>query len=257
MGLISDGIDKVRVFELPVGVWADGKIVEGPRVCLIRWRSVWTDKLHQVYVKGRFAGATIDFEQRQMVVQTPNCYEQAVRVEVFAVEPSEGDIDFGVDLERDERDGGRVKLILLRSQKLPQGARFEIYKAEGTGEVDYEQPIGGGRVWDCRQDKAGFGMARFGEGDFGYEWAAGIGFGKAGFGAGEFGVDADTIEWVSPFLDAGVYRFGVKIVDENGNESAASETEEVTVIPAARPAAGISVLSFETGTNEMVIGVQE
>ena len=88
------------------------------------------------------------------------------------------------------------------------------------------------------------GLARFGEGDFGYEWAGGVGFGRGGFGLGEFGVDADIIEWVSPALEAGVYRFGVKVIDERGNESAASETEEVTVIPAARPANEIKCVVF-------------
>ncbi len=34
----------------------------------------------------------------------------------------------------------------------------------------------------------------------------------------------------------GSVRFGVKVIDERGNESAASETGEVMVIPAARPA---------------------
>ncbi len=91
---------------------------------------------------------------------------------------------------------------------MPAGARFEVYFDNGSGEVDYEHPIGGGRVWGCWQDKAGFGLARFGEGDFGYEWAGGVGFGIGGFGLGEFGVDADVIEWVSPALEAGVYGSG-------------------------------------------------
>jgi hypothetical protein len=47
----------------------------------------------------------------------------------------------------------------------------------------------------------------------------------------------------------------VKIVDEKGNESVASETEDVTVIPAARPAGGLSVLSFNEATNELILGV--
>jgi hypothetical protein len=256
MGLVSSGINGVRAFELPMGVWADGAIVAGPRVCLVKWHSTWNDKLHQIYVNGKFAGATIDYEQRQIVVQTPSCYERAVRIEVFAVEPSEADIDFGDELEGNEGDSGRVKLSFLRSQRLPAGARFEVYSGEGSGEVDYENPIGTGPVWACWQDKAGYGLSRFGEGDFGYEWAAGVGFGKGNFGLGEFGADADVIEWTSPALKAGVYRFGVKVIDENGNESAASETEEVTVIPSARPATKASVFSFKAETNEIVIEVE-
>jgi len=255
MGLISSGIDGVRAFELPMGVWADGGVVAEPRVCLVKWRSAWVDKVHQVYVNGRYAGATVDGEQRQMLVHAPNCFDRAVRVEVFAVEPDEADVDFGEAIERSEGDSGRVKISLLRSQRLPAGARFEVYFNEGNGEIDYENPIGGGQVWGCWQDKAGLGLARFGEVDFGYEWAAGAGFGRGSFGSGEFGADADIIEWVSPALDAGVYRFGVKVIDEKGNESAASETVDATVIPAARPAKGLSVLSFDTETNELVLGM--
>jgi hypothetical protein len=255
MGLISNGIDGVRVFELPAGVWADGRIVAGPRVYLVRWRSAWSDKIHQVYVNGRFAGATVDCEQRQMVIQTPNCFDSAVRVEAFAVEPGEADIDFGEELTRSEGDSGRVRISLLRSQRLPACTRFKVYYNGGASEIDYGQPIGEGPIWAYRQDKAGFGLSRLGEGDFGYEWAGGVGFGRGSLGSGEFGVDADVIEWVSPVLEAGVYRFGVKIVDGEGNESEASETGDVTVIPAARPASGLSVLSFNEATNELVLGV--
>jgi len=174
MGLISSGIDSVRVFELPIGVWADGAIAAGPRVCLVRWRSAWVDKAHQVYINGEYAGTTIDCEQRQMVVATPNCFDRAVRVEIFAVEPEEADIDFSEELAGDSGDSGRVKLSLLRSQRLAAGARFKVYYNGGAGEIDYEQAIGEGLVWVSRQDKAGFGLSRFGEGDFGYEWAGGV-----------------------------------------------------------------------------------
>jgi hypothetical protein len=257
MGLISEGISNVRVFELPAGVWEDGQAVAGPRICLVRWKSAWADKIHQVYAGGKFAGTTVDCGQRQIVVRTPSCFDRAVRVEVFAVEQGEADIDFSGELQQGENDSGRVRLKMLRSQRLPVLARFEVYYNKGSGEIDYQTPIGVGEVWENWQDKAGFGIARFGEGDFGYEWAAGVGLGKGEFGRGEFGVDADVIEWVSPALEAGIYKVGVKIVDEQGNESQASETGEITVIPAARPARGLSVSLFEAETNELVINVSE
>jgi hypothetical protein len=256
MGLISEGISNVRVFELPGGVWEDGRVVAGPRVCLVKWQSAWADKIHQLYAGGRFAGATIDCEQRQMVVRTPSCFDGAVRVEVFAVEQGEADIDFGEQLQQVQVENGRVRLRFLRSQRLPAGARFEVYYNKGSGEIDYEKSIGGGQIWESWQDKAGFALARFGEGDFGYEWCAGVGFGRGEFGRGEFGVDADVIEWVSSALEAGIYKFGIKVVDEQGNESAASETGEVTVIPEARPVKKASVLSLDVETNELMIGIE-
>ena len=257
MGLIREGIDCVRVYELPVGIWADGKVAAGPRVCLVKWRSKWLDKVHQVYVNGRFAGATIDCQQRQMVVATPNCSERVVRVEIFALGISEADVDFSEELQQSNERNGRVKLSLLRSQRLASGARFNVYYDKGTGEIDYTNPIGEGDIWTSWQDKAGFGLAKFGEGDFGYEWAAGVGFGMGGFGAGEFGADADVIEWLSPILERGVYKFAVKVIDESGNESAASETEEVTVIPSARPVSEMNLLSFDEATNTLILEISD
>jgi hypothetical protein len=256
MGLISSGINGVRVFDLPTGVWEDGAIVEAPRVCLVKWRSEWKDKLYQVYVNGYFAGVTVDREQRGMVVQSPSCYERAARVEVFAVEANEADVNFGDELEQSSGDSGRVRLRLLQSQRLPMGARFEVYFDNGTGVIDYANSIGGRRVWGRWQDKAGFGLTRFGESDFCYEWENGVGFGRGGFGLGEFGVDADVIEWVSPVLEAGTYIFGVKIIDARGNESEASETGEVVVMPTARPAERLDVLSFDETTNALILEIK-
>ena len=257
MGLISSGINDVRVFDLPTGVWEDGAAVEAPRVCLVKWRSEWKDKLYQVYVNGHFAGVTVDREQKEMVVQTPSCYERAVRIKVFAVEASEADVDFGDELERSSGDSGRVRLRLLRSQRLPIGARFEVYFDNGTGVIDYANPIGGGRVWGCWQDKAGFGLTGFGENYFGYEWENGVGFGRGGFGLGEFGVDADVIEWISLVMEAGIYRFGIKVIDARGNESEASETGEIVVMPEARPAGRLDVLSFDETVNALMLEIKD
>ena len=68
MGPISNGIDNVRSSELPAGIRRDGECACEPRAALVRWRSAWADKLYQVYVNGRYAGTTVDSEQRQMVV---------------------------------------------------------------------------------------------------------------------------------------------------------------------------------------------
>ena len=79
MALISDGISKVRAFELPCGIRADGSSAASGRTALVRWRSSWAGKLYQVYVNGRFAGAALDFGQRQMLLRVPCSFERAVR----------------------------------------------------------------------------------------------------------------------------------------------------------------------------------
>lgn len=257
MALISSGIELVRVFELPGGIWADGEYVGTPRTALVQWRSCLSGMFYQVYVDGRYAGATADSEQRQMIVQIPTSLETAVRIEVFAVEASNADTDFSGEIGPRQAGSGRVRIVLLRSQNIPIDTTAQIYFDKGTGEIDYATPLTDRpiRIWAARQDKAGFAMSRFGAGDFGYESAAAVGFGKGNFGNGQFGLDADAIEWVSPLLSAGVYRFAVKVRDAAGNQSTGNESGEVTVIPGARPAEQVSVSSFDEQTNQLVLSV--
>ena len=257
MALISNGIEGVRAFELPGGIWADGSGIAVPRLALVRWRSGFRDKFHQIYVNGQYAGVTVDDQQRQMIVQMPMSLEVPVSIEVFAVEVEDADTDFSGELGSSIGHSGRVRISVLRGQDLPIDATAQIYSDGGNGEVDYDSPVNDIplRVWPAWQDKGGFGMSRFGISDFGYDSAAAVGFGKGGFGWGQFGLEADTFEWVSRPMQVGVYRFAVKIANKMGNDSSSSETREVTVIPAARPAEQMSISSFDKQTNQLILSV--
>ena len=257
MSLISSGIEAVRAFELPGGIWADGGYAETPLAALVKWRSSWSDMLHQVYVNGRYAGTTIDSEQRKIIVQIPTTFESLVRIEVFAVEAAEAHVDFSSELDSLIARSGRVKIRMLRGQNLPIEATVHVYFDNCTGQIDYDTPLNDSpiRVWPAWQDKAGFGMNRFGASDFGYDSAAAVGFGEGSLGHGQFGLDADTLEWTSAEMLPGAYKFGVKITDRAGNESNGSETDQVTVTPAAKPAEQVSVSSFDKQTNQLVLSV--
>ena len=258
MSLITSGIEKVRAFELPAGIWEDGEYAGTPRTALVKWRSKYSDMFYQVYVNRQLAGVTVDSYQRKIVVRIPTSFESPVRIEVFAVRAEDAHIDFSGELDTSLINSGRVKINLLRSQNHPIGAMVQVYFDNGTGQVDYEEQINPSpiKIWPAWQDKAGFGMSQFGASDFGYDGAAAIGFGKGSFGHGRFGLDADTFDWTSATLDAGVYKFGVRIIDENGNVSAASETEPVTVTPASRPAEKLIVGSFDKQTNQLELNIQ-
>ncbi|MHC4602098.1 MAG: hypothetical protein ACYS6W_02070 [Planctomycetota bacterium] len=257
MALISSGIERVRAFELPGGIWADGGYVGMPRIALVGWWSTWSDKFYQIYVNGRYAGVTVDSQQRQMIVQIPTSLESPVRIEVFAVEAEQADIDFSSEIDSLIDQSGRVRISVLRSQDLPMGATAQVYYDNGTGEIEYDEALNDSpiRIWPAWQDKAGFGMSRFGASDFGYDSAAAIGFGKGSFGHGQFGQGADTFEWTGPPLCVGIYKFAVKVTDEAGNESSGSETDQVMVTPAPRPAEQISISSFDKQTNQLVLSV--
>jgi len=258
MSLISTGIEAVRAFELPNGVWTDGRYVAAPRIALVRWRSSWTDMFYQIYVNGRFAGVTIDRQQRQEIIQIPASFESPVRIEVFAVAAEHAHIDFSNELEKKPANSGGVRINLLRGQNLPISATAQVYFDNGTGQIDYEKPLNHSpiKIWPAWQDKAGFAMSRFGVSDFGYDGAAAVGFGKGSFGHGQFGLDADTFEWTSSSMPAGLYRFGVEITDEAGNESTSSETEPITVTPAAKPAEKLTVSSFDPQTNQLILNIK-
>jgi hypothetical protein len=161
MALTSNGIDRVRVFELPAGVWSSGKSVGAPRAALITWCSLWADKHYQVYVNGQYAGVTVDSLQRQMLVRIPTSFETPVQIEVFGVEAHEADTDFSDEMELSPGLTGRIRITLLRGQDLPIDSTVNIYFDNGTGQIDYDNPItespirvwpnwqGGSRVW-CR-----------------------------------------------------------------------------------------------------------
>lgn len=257
MSLIGNGIDSVRAFVLPVGIWSDGQCVRAPRMTLVRWRSVLQDMYYQVYSNGRYAGTTLDTQQRQMIVPVPSSLNSPIRIQVFAVKVQEADIDFSEELEGSLCNSSRVRMTLLRSQDLPFGATAQIYFDHGTGEINYDTPLNDSpiRLWSAWQDKAGFGMSRFGVSDFGYDSAAAVGFGKGSFGNARFGMEADTIDWTSPALQAGVYKFSVVVIDKKGNQSSFTESESITVTPAARPAQSLELSSFDKQTNELVLTI--
>ena len=256
MSLISNGINFVRVYSLPSGIWPEGVCINMPQVVLVKWRSVLKDVLYQVYVNGQYAGSTVNYEQRQMIVHIPSSFISAVRIEVFAVQPEYADVNFRSELES-PIDNGRVKINLSRSQNLPAGGTIQIYFDNGTGQIDYEKPIieRAINIWSYWQDKSGFGMSKFGFSDFGYDSSAAVGFGKGCFGKNEFGIDTDTIEWVSPVLSAGVYKFAVVVFDEAGNKSIATETGSFTVTPAADSAQKLEILSYDKQINELVLKI--
>jgi len=214
-------------------------------------------KYYQVYVNGRYAGTTNDNEQTQMVVAMPTSSCSAVRIGVFAVEANEADRDLNEQIAELQVGNGRVRMKLLRSQRLPIGSVANIYSDGGTGEIDCSvslnrQPV---EVWPNLRDKTGFALSMFGEGDFGYESVGAVGFGRGNFGNGLFGMDADSIEWVSFALLDGVYLLGVTITDSVGNESALNQTSEVITISQPEPAVHLGLLSYENTTNELALDI--
>jgi len=254
MGLVSSGIDRVRAYALAQGVRADGRCVDEPLSVFVKWRSEHEDKFCQIYVNGELAGVTTGLGQRGIIVPILSAWSSAVRIEVFAVEPSEAHIDFSSQLPS-RQQAGRIKLSWLRSMALPFEGTAQIFSDGGGGQIDYDEPVSKEDIglWPSWQDKFGFGLGQFGEGDFGYEGSAALGFGIGLFGKGEFGFDADEVNWESDELETGRHKFAVKITDRFGQVSNGEETGEITVIRTATPAEGLEVDSYDKAEDRLML----
>jgi hypothetical protein len=235
--MLSEGISRVRAFTLAIGT------------AVVKWHSTYSDKLYQVYVNGGFAGATVELTQRQMIVPIPLSQKTAARIEVFAVEPQFADVDFSDELDSRENQTGRVKIEFPRTDNLPMDGKADYYLEENklnNGNIKIQPDFA---------DKGGFGLSCFGNSDFGFDGSAAIGFGKGDFGLGWFGFDACLLLWQSEQLQAGKYKFDIKITDNLGNTTDGQETETITVIPPAMPAEGLTIKSFDRQNGKLVFQI--
>ncbi|MCE5340535.1 MAG: hypothetical protein LLF92_05330 [Planctomycetaceae bacterium] len=234
--ILSDGISNVRVFSLPVGVSGDGKSNQLTGFVLVKWQSTY-NLPHQVYVNGKFGGATTDTSQRQMIISVPMSQQAAVRIEVYAVDSQNADTDFS-ELTESGRNLSRVKIEFPKMT----GGYIDIYRED---EKLTNEAI---RI----SELIGFGLGSFGQSDFGFDGGAASGFGKGVFGCGRFGFDADMFCWQSRQLGTGVHSFKLKITDCNGNQTE-SATETVTIIQQAKPAGKVTIDSFDKQTNKITL----
>jgi hypothetical protein len=252
MTLISNGINKVRAYALPAGIRSDGCTINEPLSVLVSWQSIYEDKLHQIYINGKFSQFTQCLDEREAIVPLCSSWDSVVCIEVFAVKPAEAMNDYSNEL--DYKGGNRVRVSLVKKATLPLGSVVDIFSNDGSGEIDFQMPVKEGLpCWEVWQDKWGFGFSCFGASEFGYDGAGAIGFARGSFGGGEFGYDAEAVEWVSGELKAGEYRFGIKVIDGQGNIINTSETEPVIILPAAKGTVSLSIGSYDTSNNLLVL----
>lgn len=250
MNISSDGIGNVRVSAFD-GVGAE---VHG-RLAVVRWSAAEVDRSYQVYVNGRLGGFTQYRGQRQMVVHLPR-EKVASEISVFGVDPAGAGIDFGDQLVGNVRRG-RVVISFVRSQRLGLGSVLRVYGDLGSGQIDWSRALNGRgqKIWCLWQDKVGFGLNRFGESDFGYDWAGGAGFGRGGFGAGDFGVDGEIFVWVSEPLEADRYKFAAVVEDGFGRCSQA-QTTDVFVDRGAEPVRSARAVGYDVQSGVVCIEIE-
>lgn len=228
----SEEISKVRAFALTAGA------------AVVKWHSTSSDMLHQVYVNGRFAGATVEPMQRQLIVPILLSVKAAVRVEVFAIEPGYSDINYSGW----QTQTGRAKIEFPRTDNLPTGGNVDYYLENNRLS---NRSI---KIQPEFADKGGFGLSSFAMSDFGYDGSCAPGLGKGNFGFGWFGFDSDMLCWQSGQLEAARYKFDIKITDNLGNAvDEQIETEEMTIIPPATPAKKLKIKSFDKQSGKLIL----
>ena len=246
MEAIGSGIDRVRVYAVSAGIGRDGRSVDEPLSAIVKWQSVHNDKLHQLYVNGRFAAVTCDRKQKELRLQLPSCWKSVSNIEIYAVKPEFGNIDFS-NMIGLEKNCTRIRLSWARQQSIPVDCSYAVYSNNGLGEIDHSEAISAAdmAVWPVRQEKCGFGLSRFGVSDFGFDGSASVGFGRGNFGQGDFGFDADELQWISDELDSGRYKYAVKVMDKMGSIYAEMYSDEITVVRQAKGVTGLAVKSCD------------
>jgi len=253
MAVSTENIAQVKARAFPAGGLSDGALVPLAGLALVSWQSSESEKLFQVYVNGRWAGATMTASQRSLLVQCDPL--EVAAIEVVSVDSAERVIDFSGELEGfSELDGCRVVLSWPRRGKLPRDSKAVIYGDGGEGSINYDEPIATVDIWEGPADKWGWGLDGFGAGDFGYSGAGAVGWGKGSFGEGEFGFDADIQSFESEPLAAGRYKFAVRISDTRGNLGEDITEHEIGIDPLPR-APNLAIESYDPTSDRLLLNI--
>ncbi len=244
--IFSEGISKVRAYAIAGGVNGDGDANQLAGAAVVKWQSIYDDKLHQVYVNGKFAGVTAGCAQREIIAALPMSVKAAVKIEVFAVNRENANIDYSETINT-KVQSARIKIEFAKTNRLPIDGNASIYF---QGEKLNQESI---KIYN--EFRKGFGLNGFGRSDFGFEGSGAIGLGRGNFGVGEFGFDADKFTWRSGQLETGTYKFDVSISDGRGNQSELSETDIMTVTAPARPAERVKLEMFDKQKGQLTLKV--
>ncbi len=242
MILIRDGISKVKAMPC----WGEGVVV--------KWKSIYTDKIYAVYVNDRLAGITEEINQKQLLVNVPFLEQTAATIEVFAVEAGSNNETVRPEKSRQ----AKVEIEFTKEQALADGAKADFFYDNQSGNVNYQNRLNENdiNIWQTPWEKSGFGKSKFGKSDFARDAAAAAGFGKSEFGKSGFAIEGQTFKWQSEQLPTGKYKFGIKLRDELGNESTQlTETETLTIITPAKPGGKLEITEFYKDSGKIIFTI--
>ena len=215
-------------------------------------RTTHGDKVIQCYVSGALVSWAVPRQGSVEFVLSESLATELVLL--LAVDASEAETNywyeaFGLDPDRANRI--RVQSPQLSLAYMP-GDVWKVYRG-GAGQsqadrLEHVQPFfPGGR------GVGGYGIGYGGA--YGFDASGAKGYG-ANFGRGEYGFDCDMLTWTSEALAPGVYPIAVVVGDRHGNDSP-PWTSEVIVTSYARPAAGLTVDSYDPSDGRLGLSFTE
>lgn len=203
-------------------------------------RTTHGDKVIQCYVSGALVSWAVPRQGSVEFVLAESSASDLVLL--LAVDASEAEMNYwdeAFDLDAAGANRIRVQTPRLSLAYMP-GDVWKVYRGDaGQSQADrleHVQPFfPGGR------GAGGYGIGYGGA--YGFDAAGARGYG-ANFGRGEYGFDCDMLAWTSEPMPPGTYPIVVVVADRHGNDSP-SWTSEVTLTSYARPAADLTVDSYD------------
>lgn len=233
---------------LPASRVSTWRIIDGganqpaePTALLVRWtvpNHLPAGCLFQVYISRRLHAATAQPTDRSLVVSLDSPPARSLLdVQVIAVAPAHAATDFAHLLPANPL-ANRVRLRWPRIQSAHPAATFQLFSNAGHGEIDFASPLLPRPLpLFAPGTKIGLGFGAFGRHDFGFDSARAPGLGLSLFGLDQFGFDTDAVEWLSPPLPPGSFRFALVCYDALGNAAPPIETAVNILAPPAPLAA--------------------
>lgn len=219
---------------------------------IVRVGLAHADKVLQLYVSGRLA-AWAAAEHGTVELELPVLRPTATLF-FLAVDPDEAGSDyFHQAFPAAAANGNRIRV------RTPQricgyrpGDRWRVYRGD-AGDASATIPAHEQDFYPQGRHACGYGST-YGY-SYGFDGADAKGYGYH-YGCGEYGFDCDMLEWVSEPLPPGEYPVRVAVEDEHGNASAAYE-DTVTLDTYPRPAAGLTVDSYDSQTDTLQLSWTE
>lgn len=198
----------------------------------------------QAYLNGELTGHRKPNESGKVSFILPGLGKMDI-VFLLAVDATDAETDFWADaFPVAAANGNRIRVRLPESHTYVPGDELRIYVGD-EGSESADTLVHSEKLFPSGKRPSGWGVT----------WGRIWGHGESGTGWGvnwghEWGFGCRLIEWKSAPKPPGDYPVKVVVVDTNGNESTAVE-DTITLNTYARPATGLTVESYDSGTDAL------